>query len=416
MNKFYTLILIFLSIQIVLNIFTTASVGGSIDCNKITESKISTDPEIRFGQAYCLYEKGAYRKAVDYLENLESSLPVLTDYIIYFRSTAQLKMNNFDKAISGFRTILDDYNSTVLYVESLAMIAEIHEKEGKLNEAISTYNKLVALESSSWLKSRYINRIAEIYEVTGKREQALEIYKQIWINYPQTNYSEKVVEASNALGAEFKPSVSERKARADKLFEMGLYNRALEEYLELPGTEETNTRIAICLFYNDREEQSLEILNETNTPESHFWRGKLLERSGLTEDALRSYYTAYLFFPNSELAQKSLMISAELNKSRGEYDQAMEKYNKIVTKHPRSGFVTDAIWNTGWIHYLKGDYDEALRKFSGNSYPEYSLEDRTQTQGIYRERCRKCFQSQPVKKETGNTAQTWNVPVCNERS
>lgn len=327
----------------------------------------------RFRHAYCHYEKGYYYRALKHLEGLEKSLPVLEDYILYFRASSLAESGKTNEAIVLLNRLLGKYSTSSLYKSAVEKLADINYKQGNYETAIGNYNKLMAIEESDWLKSRYIERIATIYEKSGNISQAMELYKEIWSKYPQTNYADRIHSFSNKYGMEFTPTSQERMRRAEVLFNTGRRNEALKEYMKLPSTNHVNTKIAICLYYIDRQQQALDILNNINKPEADFWRGKILEKNGKTEAAIRSYYSSFLFFPANEYAQRGLMTAAELDKSLGRYDHALEKYRSIVKKSPDSQYNLDATWNTGWIMYLKGDYKNALDVFTKHSYPGNSL-------------------------------------------
>lgn len=376
MNKTLSIIISLIFLQALLFPVYGKAETDSAECSSITDNSVPSDPAERFKTGYCHFEKGNYSRAAAHLKGLENSLGILNDYILYFRASSLAKSGNTGEALNIFGKFLKEHSSSVLYKEALEQTADIHFKKGDYETAVREYNQLTAMEESSWLKSRYINRIGEIYERTGMIKQAMETYKQIWTNYPQTNYSDKAVELSNKHGIDFTPTVAERRKRAEVLFDIGLREQALREYIQLPASDEVNTKIAICLYYTDRQQEALKILNEINSAEADFWRGKILEKNSFIEDAVRSYYSSYLFFPASKYAQRALMTAAELNKSRNEFDQAMKKYRALLKSHPNGQYALDAAWNIGWIHYLNGNYEKSLAAFSKNSYPDHSLDSR----------------------------------------
>jgi len=368
---------IFTALLFVTYLFNYQNVYGNPenrDCTSYTASPKQSGTETKFIKGYCDFMNGDYKKALVELDQLETRIPILDDYIIYFRGSSYDKLNDTDKAASEYSKILISKNSSILYTDALAGMANIYNRKGKYAEAIRTFRELTRLDSSKWLQSRYKNNIAEIYEKTGRTSEALSIYKDIWVNYPQTNYSEKITEISKKHGIKFIPTKQEIRERADVFFNLSLWDDALREYLRLPQSDEVRTKIALCLYYTKKQDQALSILNEINSSESNFWKGKILEKNNFTKEASKSYYSSYLFFPSGKYADQSLMLSAELDKNDKDYEQALSKYRLLLKNYPSSRYRLDAAWNIGWIYYLQGNYIKAAKSFSEYSYSESSLD------------------------------------------
>ncbi len=343
------------------------------NCHHVTTTTSSASPKTRFLKGYCSIEKGNHKEALDHLKGLEKKMPALRDYIFFFRAKAYSALGNDKTALYLYQKLVQNHKDSPVYKEALLSIAQIYEKIENPKKSIEIYTQLLQTENSLWLRSMYKNKIAAIYERNKEYKKALDIYKEIWIEYPHTNYANKIHEASKRLGITFTPLTHERKKRADQLFKLSMWERAFQEYKLLPPSDEIKTKMGICLYRMKQPLKAIKLLNQADTDESLFWRGRIFENYGYYEKAVITYSTLPKIFPHSPYATKALMRAGNILTLEKKYDDAIRKYKALLKNYPNSEFHHEAKWAMGWINHQKGNYKEAIREFSSYSYPPTSF-------------------------------------------
>ena len=88
-----------------------------------------------------------------------------------------------------------------------------------------------------------------------------------------------------------------------------------------------------------------------------------------------TFYNAQQYFNQAEKARSGSGKSKSPSSGNELYDKAIQKASKILTFHPKSKLVDDALLLMGKAFYWKGDYLKAVRKFSEliDNFPESNL-------------------------------------------
>lgn len=376
MNRYF-IFFIFLSLSVFAPAYSLAAYTEKPDCSRVLHSSHPSGDRWDFLKGYCHYDRRDYRNAIEKLSGLENRLPVLADYIIFFRASSHHKLNERQKALSEYRRVAREHKSSTLYNDALLGKAEIYAQTAEHDNAIAIYMELAENLDSHWLKARYKISAAELYERQGDKLRAMELYTDVWVNHPHTPRADSVVEFSSRNGLVFNPSARERKMRADNLYASSLWERALSEYRAVPTSIDTRINEALCLWRMNRTSDALEILGNVDTPEAHYHSGKITEHTGMTGRALEIYGSVYKNHPESRYAPDALMRSAEILRLAGYDRDAASHYRIIIDKYPESVHVTDAAWYKGWIHYRSGEFEKALEYFSSYSYPENSFDSQS---------------------------------------
>ena len=365
--------------KIILLIFTlclipfVSSSAGEINC--ISQLSYSTPgPQEKFKTAYCQYKSGEYDKTIKSLRGLERQLPLLTDYIYYLEAGSFKNLGNIRQAEKKYKKIFTKYPSSTLTVDSLASLAEIYNDQGKYRDAINIYQTLLEKEQFEWDKAIYTNAIAEILFEQGLVIEAFELYKKIWVSYPQSIFSIKVIEIANNNGLEFKPTMKQRFERAEALYNLKSWNNAIDEYKMLQLNDDINFKIAKSLYNLGRLERAIAKFNTINSPEALYWKGRSYEKIGRFKKARQAYQSVYELYPSSEFAPMGLYMAGKLEQRNLRVTNASNYYKTVIAEYPAYEKTPDAAWNLGWIYYKRGRYQNAYDIFSGYSYPQDSFD------------------------------------------
>ena len=350
------------------------SPAGEINCFSQLSKDPRSNPEERFKSAYCDYKSGDFEKALKNLKGLDRQLPQIADYVYYLEAGSYKNLGKTRQAEKRYKKIYKDYPSSTLGTDSLASLAQIYREQGKYQNAIDTYQILLQDEKSEWNKAIYTNAIGEVLLEQGLVNEAFELYRSVWVNYPQSTFSVKVIEIANKNNLQFEPTETERFQRAEKLYELKSWNNAIDEYSALQPNDEINFKIAKSQYNTGRLESAITGFGRINNPEALYWKGRSYEKIGRFKQARQTYQAVYERYPSSEFAPMGLYKAGKLEQRNRRYSNALNYYKTVVAEYPSFEDTPDAAWNLGWIYYKRGRYQNAYDIFSGYSYPEDSFD------------------------------------------
>ena len=82
-------------------------------------------------------------------------------------------------------------------------------------------------------------------------------------------------------------------------------------------------------------------------------------RGGQYEEAISKFQELVSTYPGSELVDDSIYWIAEANYVTQEYDQALDAFERVVSDYPGSQRAPEAMLKTGYIHYSRENFDVA---------------------------------------------------------
>lgn len=271
-------------------------------------------------------------------------------------------MERYDKALADYlQAIKLDPNS----VSGYESIGSLYQEINNYEKAIEYFNKCIQLEPNEWL---YYNNRGDAYEENGKYDKALEDYDKVIQLAPEEEYG---YYSKGWLYLQY----------------LHNYNLAIENF---------NRVIAI---------NPGDSLAYSNRGDAQYALGKL-------ENALQSYRKVLELDPDNITVQhKCRDIEKELNAgnnadsknvsenyieegnsfyNQGEYDKAIEMYNKAIELRPTSSAIYN---NRGNAYHSKGNLTKAIGDFNkaieinpnnavayfnrGNSYDELGKIDQS---------------------------------------
>ena len=111
---------------------------------------------------------------------------------------------------------------------------------------------------------------------------------------------------------------------------------------------------------------------------SGYWESaKALADVGNFEGAIEQYNKIMKYYPSDSLASDALLRVCEINRSKlNNYNKSIQLYQKFIDKYPNNSDTPNAMFMIGYVYanYLE-DYPkakEAYQKFIDN-YPEHDL-------------------------------------------
>ena len=368
MNR--NIIISILSIFIVIALHTEPSDGATrLNCQSEIYQQATSDPKDRFKKGYCFVKLGQYQQGITMLKGVSNQLPQIGDYVIYFEAAGYENLGDYNNSSILFNKILTQYPDSGLKKKTLARLGNIYTQSGDYTNAERIFRSLSSEEKNRSLKASYLLGLAEAMEKQGRFADAVATYKQIWVQYPETESSNKAYtranNISNTNGIAFGVTESDYLQRANTLFDKSRWSSALSNYNKLSSrSTEVRTNMGIAMVKTKRLNEAENILKNINSPKSLFWRGKLKTKQGLDAQASALYTQIHNQFPSSPLAPEGLYNAARLYQINGQTQQAIKTYDILIRSYPRNKYAEDGAWNLGWIYYRKGQYREAQGTFS----------------------------------------------------
>ncbi len=345
---------------------------AQINCQSEIYLPARTDAEDRFKKGYCFIKLGQFQEGVTRLTGLESELPLIADYVIYYQGAGYENLGDLANAAERFNKVIDGYPESGVRQKTFARLGNIYIQMGDYTNAERIFRSLYAEESDRSLKASYLESLGQAYEKQGKYGEAVNTYKQVWVELPETKSSysarKSAREISASQGVPFVPTESDYLQRADKLYELSRWSSAVQNYEQVSSlTTQARTRMGIAMVNAGSLNEAESVLSGISSPESLFWRGKLKSKQGLDAEASALYSEIQTLFPSSELAPEGLYNAGRLYQINDDYQNAIKTYDLLMRAYPTNSFAEDGAWNLGWIYYKRGKYQEALASFSAST-------------------------------------------------
>jgi soluble lytic murein transglycosylase len=355
------------------------SARAQINCQSEIYLPAKNVPEDRFKKGYCFIQLGQFQEGVNRLTGLEKELPLIADYVIYYRGAGYENLGDLGNASIQFNRVLTEYPDSGLKKKTLSRLGSIYTQSGDYSNAERIFRSLDAEENDRNLKASYLESLGQALEKEGKYAEAVNTYKQVWVDFPETNSSlsakKEALQLGTAQGVPFVPTESDYLQRADTLYKLSRWSSAVQNY-KMVSTLSTDarTRMGIAMVNSGLLNEAERVLSGINSPESLFWRAKLKSKQGLDSEASSLYARILVQYPSSELAPEGLYNAGRLYQINNDYKNAIRTYDILIKTYPKNQYAEDGAWYLGWIYFRKGMYREALATFSAftNSSSSYN--------------------------------------------
>ncbi len=342
---------------------------AQINCQSEIYLPAKSDPKDRFKKGYCFIKLGQFEQGVTRLKGLETELPLVADYVIYYQGAGYENLGDLTSASLMFNRVLTEYPDSGLKKKTLARLGNIYTQTADSANAERIFRSLYNEESDRDLKASYLESLGQAMEQQGKYSEAVSIYKQVWVDFPDTKNAGTSQQAASQISASqgipFVPTEYDYLQRANTLYSYSRWSSAVQNYQKVASkSPETRTKMAIAMVNSQRLNEAEGMLEGINSPESLFWRAKIKSKQGLDSEASVLYSQIHTLFSSSELAPEGLYNAARLYQINNNDQKAIKTYDILIRTYPKNKYAEDGAWYLGWIYYRKGMYREALGTFS----------------------------------------------------
>ncbi len=359
---------------------TTAAEAYAADCQARLQPIDDERPEGVAGRlrtAYCHLKAGRFEEAQQILATLGDEASLVSEYVSYYQGVAAMRRGRWNEAARHFYATVLAEPARALRDEALLGLGRAYHESGYFKGAVTTYKKLYLVAGSDEMKATALAGAADALSALGDHAGAAQEYKRLWIEHPDTEAASralaKAIHESELAGVPLRVSKAERRALGDRLFRLGRWAEALEQYERAEPTDGVLINMAIARYRTGDIDEGLRLLRKVRSARSLWWQATLHIRSGDTEKALRTLVSIARLYPSSPLAPEGLYRAARLRQMEEQWDKALKLYRKLIASFPRHRRAKDAQWETAWISYRRGRYREAARGFArlGDSRGEY---------------------------------------------
>ena len=271
--------------------------------------------ETQYNLVTALLEQQKWGDAMALLKEMEKLYLTAADRpsILFLEAKIEMDgLNHPEKAASIFMTIVEEFPESQETVSALLIVAGIHQRAKRYNEAEKIYNQVIKEHKSSAngvVEATW--QLANISETQGRWIDASLHYKSIYTSFPTTLQG---MESPLRIASHFE-KLGETDAAENA------YNRALEHYDMLSAKEyETGIRIMA-------EEYGIRTLS-------------LQKKWEKTAERLLSLPGKYPEYPR--FAQNFLTAASIYEKELGNKEKAVETLEKCVERYPETTLSKEA--------------------------------------------------------------------------
>lgn len=321
-----------------------------------SKRKNTLDAKIRLADSYFMqrkYDNAAetYEEASKFLNN---NLEV---YPMYQGALAYGLISNSRKKISMLRDIMENYQGSALYEQSVFELGRTYTQSGGYDNAINCFNTLLEAPDSSWYAKAMLE-LGMAYYNKSESNKALKYYKEIVKDYPNSQEAgnalagiENIYQQNNSIEEYFayldEMGLSATKSEAEK--ETMLFNSA--EQLFLSGN------------YGRAEKSFKSFLQKypqgSRTAQANFYIAESLKNSGKLESA-SDYYMIVMQTGEGSFPEISTLNYAEISYQLNKFETALNAYESLLQIAKLENNRKEAELGIIRSLYKLGNYDKTI--------------------------------------------------------
>ncbi len=336
---------------------------------------------LSLGNAYLLDRN--YPAAITSLMQANVQGQSLDDYADYLTAQAEIqsgKLADAETLLTGFAAKHPD---SIFVGELPVTIANLSIQQGDPQTALRVLSQH-ASESIAG-HADYQLALARAQQVSGNTDAAAKTFRHIYLSYPLSSEAAQAKLQLQTLGAQAPLTVSERRARADSLYDAQRFGEAGEEYRALAADPQADPALkasltvaaAACDYKLKRatiaEVEALPDMDSEAGARRLYLLMELARDRGDTDVQRSMVQQLEQRFPTSPWLSEALYSSANMYLLRKEYPQAITYYLELANRFPAichkgdsgpcSNYAPSAHWRAAWLNYRLGNYSEAAVLF-----------------------------------------------------
>lgn len=321
--------------------------------------------------ADCYYVTKSYANAIDTYQKAVRENNSEISYAYYQIGIIQGIQGKTQEAKHTLDVVINRYANSRYRDEAILQKAQVSFQEGNYQEAVAGFSQLIRSNSNSNLVPYALLRRAVAYTNQKQYAQAAADYKKIlddYIGHQTANSALLGLQEAITLGGGDTGELNEYIAR---------YRKANPEDKNLANIEfESAKNVYFSQKYDLAVEQLQEFIanypDNANVDEARFYIGESFYRANQTDRALEVYYEIAEKGTSARLS-RAIQRIAELEQSKGNYQQAITYYNRLenLARNKREQFEA---WSGLMTSYFELGKDNEAQLDSVEKYADLIVE------------------------------------------
>lgn len=327
------------------------------------------------GHAY--FEKGAYAKALPYLEDYVSRSKKVRREDLYELSYCYYQGNNLSKAIDGFKQLSGKDDS--LSQHAMYLLGDAYLRTGQKSNARNAFLFCSSNSSNAEQKEIAKYQYAKLSYELGYQDEAINSLSSFLADYPNSKFNieakelmiDMLAKTNNFKDAQaMLESLDKPSDNAKKLYPRILYGRATEMINDSRMTEANELLDKVLADPNNASVKAF----------AYFWKGEIGYRNNQLDTAIK-YYQLYVS-AGSPTGGEANSINARYNLGysylRKENYPVAQTYFEPLTMAPAlntSAFHQDVYIRTADVYFMQKKYPTAKMMYDNVIKLSWPAED-----------------------------------------
>lgn len=343
----------FLALVLAIAVSTlSVSVNIASAAESLPRGKARSQAAVSLYEGKLALDSGQYGRAIEQLTMAREQLPLLADYILYWRARAFLASNDFKRSADDIQALRRVAKNGLFAKPSRLLELELAEREKSdgLEDLYQRYLK--DYPSDTQVKLAY----AKYLKKNGNRSRATRMLRELFTT---------VTPSAKAAEAELGPdeiTAEDWLKKARNLNSGWLFVEAEQAFRE---AIRKNSRLrsasldglAYALFRQKRYAEAAETYAMSGNV---YWHARSLLRA----NDLDAFETKIPTLLKSREGRTGSLLLAYASKKRraGDWETALKTYQRVAGSYASER--EEALWLTGWSYYRKHDFSQASETFA----------------------------------------------------
>lgn len=317
-------------------------------------------------------------EAARLFETARQDLPILEDYLRFWRADALLRAGEAAQAAALDQSIAEAVPDTLLRNRSAFAAGQAWYKAGDCQKATDLLQRALSVEPQDAAAPAALLSLAECRMRENREAEVRTILKQIWVKYPQSSWSREAVArlSRGADGEGWRPSPDDLYGRALTFLSLAMHGDAVEEMQKFlaaapkhPKRDEAKLKLGGALMRLKRYDQAVPVFQDLvgrrvdGATDAQVSLARIYLRQGDGEHLLALRQTLSSPALSSEQRASIQMMVGIYFDDQGQLGEAIAAYREAAQPGAAASQRAEALWRIGWIQYRNGLWREAVERF-----------------------------------------------------
>jgi soluble lytic murein transglycosylase len=295
----------------------------------------------------------------------------LADYASYFTATAYSGLQQQPQVVTALANFGTQHPDSLFLRDAELMYANALRATGNSVQAVR-----VLEQYRSPQRADYELALGRAYVETGDAQRGAEVLRHLYLTIPASDQATEAKADIDKLGSAVSPiTYTERRQRADLLFQSRKFADAAREYSSLVSDAPDQERESVKMFYavalhrSGQDKQSRTLLESMpdTADESNAQRLLVLfeiARNGGDEGQMKDIVERMRQKNSTSPAlDEALLQSANHYLLHKDYDKSIDYWRELQQRFPQGRHASYAHWKAAWLSLRQNRTEEAKKLF-----------------------------------------------------